>query len=139
MTFGLEMYGQHCLSQYANLNRYWTETRANLSFRAFWRHFPTNFSAEFESIFRFWLGISRAGFREGRAGGIGFGVFSLLPGPQRHGTQRGEVGLVALVDRGQRQVGFLDDVVAAGHRLRLFRGARDHVTAWESAHPKLLR
>src|SRR6266851_9300174 len=32
VTFGLEMYGQHCLSQKANCSRYWTGARANLSF-----------------------------------------------------------------------------------------------------------
>src|SRR6266849_1584585 len=40
VTFGLEMYGQHCLSQKANCSRYWTGARANLSCRVFggmWR------------------------------------------------------------------------------------------------------
>src|SRR6266446_10985833 len=35
VTFGLEMYGQHCLSQKANCSRYWTGARANLSSRIF--------------------------------------------------------------------------------------------------------
>jgi len=35
VTFGLEMYGQHCLSQKANDNTYWTDARANLSFPRF--------------------------------------------------------------------------------------------------------
>src|SRR5256885_11274836 len=38
MTFGLEMYGQHCLSQRANDTMYWTDARANLSFH-FWGEF----------------------------------------------------------------------------------------------------
>src|SRR6267154_1190890 len=43
VTFGLEMYGQHCLSQKANCSRYWTGARANLSCRVFggiWRNSP---------------------------------------------------------------------------------------------------
>src|ERR1700719_2732297 len=32
VTFGLEMYRQHCLSQKANCSRYWTGARAILSF-----------------------------------------------------------------------------------------------------------
>src|SRR6266853_57554 len=40
VTFGLEMYGQHCLSQKANCSRNWTGARANLScpvFGGIWR------------------------------------------------------------------------------------------------------
>src|SRR5438034_9965533 len=33
MTFRLKMYGQHCLSQSANDSTYWTDARANMSFR----------------------------------------------------------------------------------------------------------
>src|SRR6266851_4558878 len=97
MTFGLEMYRQHCLSQKANCSRYWAGARANLSFRVFLS----------ESGARSLRGAMRLIFLRLRIGGgnghgVGFRVFGLLPYPERQSTEPREIGVVALVDRGQR-------------------------------------
>src|SRR5712672_608569 len=96
VTFGLEMYGQHCLSQKANCSRYWTGARANLSCRVFWRNLAQGSRAAMLLIF------VRIRIQGGNRHGVGFGVFGLLPRPEWQGAELREIALVALVDCGQR-------------------------------------
>src|SRR6267154_3413031 len=96
VTFGLEMYGQHCLSQKVNCSRYWTGARANLSSRIFLAESGARACATRRLIF---LRIRIGG---GNGHGVGFGVFGLLPCPKWQGAELREIALVALIDCGQR-------------------------------------
>src|SRR6266404_3719945 len=127
------MYGQHCLSQGANCSRYWTGARANLSFMNFQRDGAKS-HAKMRSIFRLRIGIGC-----GNGHGVGFGVFGLLPCPEGEGAQLCEIGLITLEGRGQRQVRFLNDVVAAGHVVGLVDGGGDDIVARKSAEAELER